>query len=187
MHSPPYANLPVSRDRRDTPGPKKVFPGDVNSVGSLSAMRNERKDEPLRSGRKVPEPVGRGRKNMSVTKRARQLMNLGGTERTFAELPKRYVTKTPDKERPTSQGHTAKSTAPSTLISSAKSKAPPSNLSFQTSGSGVTKQRSENRPRYADPTEEMVSRWIKLIKRRVPTIDLVDISAEVFPFNAEKR
>ena len=107
--------------------------------------------------------MGRGRKNMSVTKRARQLMNLGGTERTFAKLPKSYVTKTPDKERPISQGRTVKSTAPSTLFSSPKSKAPPSNFSLKTSETFVTKPRTDNSLSYADPTEEMVKRWIKLI------------------------
>ena len=40
---------------------------------------------------------------------------------------------------------------------------------------------------YVDPTEEMTKRWLKVIQRRTPTIDLVDISAEVFPFNPQKR
>ena len=33
----------------------------------------------------------------------------------------------------------------------------------------------------------MIKRWIKIIRRRVPTVDLVDISAEVFPINSKKR
>ena len=33
----------------------------------------------------------------------------------------------------------------------------------------------------------MNKRWLKAIQRKVPTIDLVDISAEVFPFRASKR
>ena len=33
----------------------------------------------------------------------------------------------------------------------------------------------------------MNKRWLKVIQRKVPTIDLVDISAEVFPFRASKR
>ena len=40
---------------------------------------------------------------------------------------------------------------------------------------------------YMDPTEEMNKRWLKLIQSKVPTIDLVDISAEVFPYNSHKR
>ena len=40
---------------------------------------------------------------------------------------------------------------------------------------------------YIDPTEEMNKRWLKEIQRKIPTIDLVDISAEVFPFNSHKR
>ena len=40
---------------------------------------------------------------------------------------------------------------------------------------------------YVDPTEEMNKRWLKAIQRKVPTIDLVDISSEVFPFRASKR
>ena len=38
-----------------------------------------------------------------------------------------------------------------------------------------------------DPTEEMNVRWLKLIKMKVPTVDLVDISAEVFPYVSYKR
>ena len=33
----------------------------------------------------------------------------------------------------------------------------------------------------------MNKRWLKIIQRRIPTIDLVDISAEVFPYNSHKR
>ena len=40
---------------------------------------------------------------------------------------------------------------------------------------------------YVDPTEEMNNRWFKIIKQRLPTVDLIDISAEVFPFGTKKR
>ena len=40
---------------------------------------------------------------------------------------------------------------------------------------------------YMDPTEEMNKRWLKLIQSKVPTVDLVDISAEVFPYKSHKR
>lgn len=40
---------------------------------------------------------------------------------------------------------------------------------------------------YLDPTEEMNKRWLKVIQKQVPTIDLLDISAEVYPFNSQKR
>ena len=40
---------------------------------------------------------------------------------------------------------------------------------------------------FEDPTEEMNKRWVRLIQRKVPTIDLVDVSAEVYPFNSHKR
>ena len=40
---------------------------------------------------------------------------------------------------------------------------------------------------YLDPTEEMNKRWLKLLQKKVPTIDLVDISAEALPFNSHKR
>ena len=33
----------------------------------------------------------------------------------------------------------------------------------------------------------MNKRWLKVLQRKVPTIDLVDISAEVFPFKVQKR
>ena len=33
----------------------------------------------------------------------------------------------------------------------------------------------------------MNSRWLKLITKYVPTIDLIDLSAETFPFNSIKR
>ena len=33
----------------------------------------------------------------------------------------------------------------------------------------------------------MNKRWLKVIQKKVPTIDLVDISAEVYPFNSYKR
>ena len=40
---------------------------------------------------------------------------------------------------------------------------------------------------YQDPTEEMNMRWLKLIQLQAPTIDLVDMSLEVYPFNSYKR
>ena len=40
---------------------------------------------------------------------------------------------------------------------------------------------------YLDPTDEMNKRWLKLLQKKTPTIDLVDISAEVEPFNSHKR
>ena len=35
-----------------------------------------------------------------------------------------------------------------------------------------------------DATEEMVKRWIGVIKANVPTVDLMDISAETIPNSA---
>ena len=40
---------------------------------------------------------------------------------------------------------------------------------------------------YLDPSDEMHKRWLKLLQKRVPTIDLVDLSAEIEPFNSHKR
>ena len=40
---------------------------------------------------------------------------------------------------------------------------------------------------YEDPTEEMNKRWLRLMQKKVPTVDLVDVSAEVYPFNSHKR
>ena len=33
----------------------------------------------------------------------------------------------------------------------------------------------------------MNKRWLKVLQKKVPTIDLVDISAEVYPFDSFKR
>ena len=33
----------------------------------------------------------------------------------------------------------------------------------------------------------MNKRWLKLIKRRIPTVDLMDIASEVFPYRSFKR
>ena len=33
----------------------------------------------------------------------------------------------------------------------------------------------------------MNKRWIKIIQRKIPTIDLIDISTELFPVNSYKR
>lgn len=49
------------------------------------------------------------------------------------------------------------------------------------------REEGVNKTSYEDPTDEMIKRWIKIIRRRVPTVDLVDISAEVFPVNSKKR
>ena len=43
-------------------------------------------EESKRFVRKIGDPVDRARKNMSVSKRARHLMNIGGTERKFGKL-----------------------------------------------------------------------------------------------------
>ena len=40
---------------------------------------------------------------------------------------------------------------------------------------------------YPEPTEEMNRRWLRTITKYVPTVDLVDLSNETFPFNAVKR
>ena len=40
---------------------------------------------------------------------------------------------------------------------------------------------------YVNPTEEMNRRWFKIIKKQLPMIDLIDISAESFQLNANKR
>ena len=40
---------------------------------------------------------------------------------------------------------------------------------------------------YLDPTEEMNNRWFRIMKKRLPTVDLIDISSEVFSFAAQKR
>ena len=40
---------------------------------------------------------------------------------------------------------------------------------------------------YVNPTEEMIRRWFKIIKKQLPMIDLIDISAESFQLNANKR
>ena len=37
---------------------------------------------------------------------------------------------------------------------------------------------------FVDSSEEMNRRWFKIIKKHLPTIDLVDTSAEVLSFNA---
>ena len=36
---------------------------------------------------------------------------------------------------------------------------------------------------FIDPTEEMNKRWLKLMQKKIPTIDLIDLSTEVDPFN----
>ena len=51
----------------------------------------------------------------------------------------------------------------------------------------VKEQKAFRELSYLDPTEEMNKRWLKLLQKKVPTIDLVDISAEVYPFNSHKR
>ena len=40
---------------------------------------------------------------------------------------------------------------------------------------------------YKDPTEQMNARWLKIIQRKIPTIDLIDISTEINPNNSQKR
>ena len=48
-------------------------------------------------------------------------------------------------------------------------------------------QRALKELRYVDPTDEMNRRWLKVLQKKAPTIDLVDVSAEVYPFNSHKR
>ena len=50
-----------------------------------------------------------------------------------------------------------------------------------------TKMIETHRLLYVNPTEEMNRRWLNIIKKRLPTIDLIDISVEVLPFGANKR
>ena len=51
----------------------------------------------------------------------------------------------------------------------------------------VKEQKAFKELSYLDPTDEMNKRWLKLLQKKTPTIDLVDISAEVEPFNSYKR
>ena len=54
-------------------------------------------------------------------------------------------------------------------------------------GRELTRIPSLSQPAHPDPTAEMNKRWLKIIKRKVPAVDLVDISAEIFPYNSDKR
>ena len=51
----------------------------------------------------------------------------------------------------------------------------------------MSNQKSLEALSYLDPSDEMHKRWLKLLQKRVPTIDLVDLSAEIEPFNSHKR
>ena len=65
-----------------------------------------------------------------------------------------------------------------------------SSLTFQNpvSSKQTSEQKSRHsQPSHKEPSEEMVNRWIALIKKRVPTIDLVDISTQTKPFNTLMR
>ena len=60
-------------------------------------------------------------------------------------------------------------------------------LTFGSGNTADTAQKELFDSSSANATEEMIKRWIKIIKGRVPTVDLVDISAEVLPVNNHKR
>ena len=48
-------------------------------------------------------------------------------------------------------------------------------------------QSQLKRCQYVDPTEVMNKRWFKLISKRIPTVDLIDLSAETFEYRPLKR
>ena len=48
------------------------------------------------------------------------------------------------------------------------------------------KQRVK-KPCCANPAEEMVRRWLEVLKNTVPTVDLADISLAMTPVNAQRR
>ena len=188
-YTPPYINLRAGTGQHDTAGTKKALRNERGGTDRHNAVPNSKSKSSNSIIRRIGDPADRTRRNMSVSKRA-QLQSIGGTERTFGKLQNRYGTGLFEKERPTSQGrHTAKSTAPSTLIGSQKSRAPTSDYTFQdvaSSKEGSMEKKQTTQLSYAAPTDEMVKRWIKIIRQRVPTIDLVDISAEIRP-DSQKR
>lgn len=55
------------------------------------------------------------------------------------------------------------------------------------SSSYVKNQKAFNELSYVEPTEEMNKRWLKMLQKKIPNIDLVDISAELYPYNSHKR
>ena len=62
-------------------------------------------------------------------------------------------------------------------------------ISFNPNSSTLFKCKNKEIGKLAfdDPTEEMNMRWLKLVQRQAPTVDLVDISDEVNPFYSQKR
>ena len=40
---------------------------------------------------------------------------------------------------------------------------------------------------YANPTKEMSERWIKILKKNVPTVDIIDIALEVATEKSSKK
>lgn len=91
------------------------------------------------------------------------------TQKPESDSPNCYVTKN-SKEHDTQSEYGMKSNA-STNASSKKTK----------SSTGLSDESN------LDPTDVMIKRWIKLIQKRVPTVDLIDISAEAVPNKAKKR
>ena len=105
-----------------------------------------------------------------------QLRNIGGSMRNVkppSESSNCYVTKTPKEQDGQSEiGPT--STNASTNLSSKKS-------ATHSSAAGWSDESAR------DPTDAMIKRWIKQIQKEIPTVDLVDISAEAVPNKANKR
>ena len=110
------------------------------------------------------------------------MMNIGGTER---KLKNGYVVKTT--ARSTSRETSMKSTIASTQASRFESDKSIKLTENAYQSTYTSSQKKFNELSYVDPTEEMNKRWLKVIQKRIPTVDLVDISAEVFPFNPYKR
>ena len=69
--SPPYINLPISRDLGNTPGVKKVTHGNNSEVVKLPAISKTNRVKRVDVRRIGHKPVGSNtfRKNMSVSKR----------------------------------------------------------------------------------------------------------------------
>ena len=144
-----------------------------NQSTSISKMRasgaSQSKDKMRRaaSTKSAGKSASKQNRLKSSNRIGKQLSDISGSERIMGINQKCYVTKN-QRERSTSQERGPYST----ISSSYKSTEGTSNNSAGTmSGSSVNN----------DATEEMVKRWVSVIRANVPTIDLIEISAETIP------
>ena len=168
--SPPQVSLPVSKGNYDVTGMKPSI--------SLPMSMKKNKSEKTKVT-KIADGRTQIRQTLSVEKRQSQMNRHGNSDSKTRPI---YSDATNVQSRATSQ----ESQSRATEATSEEIKATTDGTSSAGKSSIFSMRKANNLP-YVDPTEEMNKRWLKHIQKKVPTIDLVDISAEVYPFNSIKR